>query len=230
MSEKIEIDPDWLLEWLIDHSFVEKTEEAFSPYRIAVNPETDRPYTLKNMAIALNPRNKSSNKKTICREIKKCLSEHHIHYMSLADHAALRVELSDSVYTRLEEKFNLDLSGLSSHQRKTISAYYSRMRRKNSPDIDQRMRAYLLRRLNQRGDLRTGKRFKMTTESINEVITSFTEVISENMNHQNPVVPTRQTESLESILATSGALFNRFSNCDCYYDDHYSQSDDETLH
>lgn len=35
----------------------------------------------------------------------------------------------------------------------------------------------------------------------------------------NPVKSTRQIESLESILATSGALFNRFSNCNCYYDD-----------
>lgn len=43
----------------------------------------------------------------------------------------------------------------------------------------------------------------------------------------NPVVPTRQTESLESILATSGALFNRFSNCNCDYDYHYGQSYDE---
>lgn len=43
----------------------------------------------------------------------------------------------------------------------------------------------------------------------------------------NHVEPTRQIESLESILATSGALFNRFSNCDCNYDDQYGQSYDE---
>lgn len=45
----------------------------------------------------------------------------------------------------------------------------------------------------------------------------------------NPVESTRQTESLESILATSGALFNRFSNCNCDYDYKYGQSYDEAL-
>lgn len=43
----------------------------------------------------------------------------------------------------------------------------------------------------------------------------------------NPVEQSRQIESLESILATSGALFNRFTNCNCDYDDHYGQSYDE---
>lgn len=45
----------------------------------------------------------------------------------------------------------------------------------------------------------------------------------------NQVEPTRQTESLESILATSGALFRNFSNGNCYDYDHNGQSYDEAL-
>lgn len=45
----------------------------------------------------------------------------------------------------------------------------------------------------------------------------------------NQVEPTRQLESLESILATTGALFNRFSNCDSYDNCEYCQRYDEAL-
>ena len=46
----------------------------------------------------------------------------------------------------------------------------------------------------------------------------------------NHVEPTRQIESLESILATSGALFNRFSNCNCDDYSYNCERYDEALH
>lgn len=45
----------------------------------------------------------------------------------------------------------------------------------------------------------------------------------------NPVDPSRQTESLESILATSASFFGSFSNHHRYDYDQYCKSDDQTL-
>lgn len=170
MNKKMVVDPDVMLSKLLSLGFVEPSSDPFSPYKISTNPETNRPYTIRVISSAIYPKGKMSHKKAICREIKKCLLEYHIRYLSLKEQVALRVEMMESLYTKFEEMFNLDLSSIPVRQRKTIAAYYSGMKRKNIPDIDMRMKAYLLRRLNQKGDLRTGKRYKMDIESINDVI------------------------------------------------------------
>ena len=195
MNKKMVVDPDVMLSKLLSLGFVEPSSDPFSPYKISTNPQTNRPYTINIIAYTIYPKGKQSHKKAICREIKKCLLEYHIHYLSLREQAALRVEMLESLYTKFEEMFNLDLSSIPVRQRKTIAAYYSGLKKKNLPDIDLRMKAYLLRRLNQKGDLRTGKRFKMNIETINEVI-------SENTSPQDQ----RASFQPEDMSATIQAL------------------------
>lgn len=178
MNKKMVVDPDVMLSKLLSLGFVEPSSDPFSPYKISTNPETNRPYSITNIAKAIYKIGKQSHKKAICREITKCFKEYHIYYYSLREQAIMRVEQLDCSFKRFEEMFNLDLSSIPQKQRKAIGSYYSALKGRNVPDLDMRMKAYLLRRLNQKGDLRTGKRFKMDIESINEVI-------SDNPNPQD---------------------------------------------
>ena len=226
-NNKIDIDPDWLLEWLIDRGYVEETGSAFSPYRIAINPETDRPYTVTSIVKSLRTYKKnlarSDHSRPFCRELKKCFDEYHITYMSLTDHALLCMELKPNRLKDLEEKLGVNLDPLSKVERKRLSVLYSRnLKSVGKDEAVKRMYLYIQRRLKNPGsDLRRGKVQKI--ESMRDV---HLEELS-NSNHQDQA---SSTESLESILATSGALFNRFSynNCDDY--SYNCERYDEALH
>lgn len=199
--KKIEIDQDWLLEWLIERGYVVKTSSAFRPYRIATDLDTDRPYTItdivKNLKSSLNRTGRSGHNKPLCRELKKCLDEFNINFISLQDHGRLYAEMKPSRIKEIEEKFGIDLDALSSDERRKISIVYNRYVKKFGREEGLRaVYLYAQRRLQNLGkDLRKGRvrRYKEMTEPIAPA-----ELLQ----------PGRETESLESILATSGALFS----------------------
>jgi arsenate reductase-like glutaredoxin family protein len=236
MNSKIDIDPDWLLEWLIDRGYVEETDSAFSPYRIATNPETDRPYTVTSIVKSLRTYKKnlarSDHSRPFCRELKKCFDEYHITYMSLTDHALLCMELKPNRLKELEEKLGVNLDPLSKVERKRLSVLYSRnLKSVGKDEAMKRMYLYIQRRLNNPGaDLRRGKVQKI--ESMRDV--NLEDLSNSKKLHYPFVSGNHQdqastTESIESILATSGTLFNRFSNCNCDYDDQNGHSYDDAL-
>lgn len=162
-NDKINIDPDWLLEWLLDCGYVEKTESAFNPYKISTDPDTDRPYTVTSIVKKLRmfKRNvaRSNHSRPFCRELKKCFDEHHITYLSLLDHAQLCTELKPNRLKELEEKLGVNLDPLSKVERKKVSILYSRQTKAvGKEQAMKRMYLYIQRRLKNPGvDLRKGK-------------------------------------------------------------------------
>lgn len=163
MSKKIQIDPDWLIEWLRDCGYVESTSSAFSPYRIATNPYTDRPYTITEIVQRLRRsrgnRSRSSHSRPFNRELKKCFDEYNITYMSLQDHALLCTEMKWDRLKEIEEKTGLNLDPLSPDERRKVSVNFSMtMRRVGKEEALRRIALYVQRRLQNRGkDLRKGK-------------------------------------------------------------------------
>lgn len=168
MSKKINIDPDWLLEWLIDCGYVEKTESAFSPYRIATNSDTDRPYTIteivQHLRRAIGNCTRSSHSRPFNRELKKCFEEYNISYMTLQDHALMCTEMRYDRLKEIEEKTGVNLDPLSPDERRKVSVNFSMaIRRVGKEEALKRISLYVQRRLTQvalqnRGvDLRRGK-------------------------------------------------------------------------
>lgn len=163
MSKKISIDPDWLLEWLNDRGYVEKTESAFSSYRIATNPDTDRPYTITEIVQHLRRSrgnsSKSGHSRPFNRELKKCFNEYNISYMSLTDHALMCTEMRYDRLKEIEEKTGVNLDPLTPDERRKVSVNFSMaIRRVGREEALRRIALYVQRRLQNRGkDLRKGK-------------------------------------------------------------------------
>lgn len=198
MPKKISIDPDWLLEWLIDCGYVEKTESAFSPYRIATNSDTDRPYTITvivhHLQKSLNRPGRADHNKALCREVQKCFSEYNISYMSLVDHALLCTEMKQTRIKEIAEIVGIDIDLLSSHERRNFSVLCSRYTKLfEREEALKRISAYAQRRFqNPVGDLRKGKARRFNNSKM-----------VKNVQSQP------DTESLESLLRTSGTLFSK---------------------
>ena len=132
----------------------------------------------------------------MCRELKKCFDEYNITYLSLTDHALLCSEMKQSKIKEIEEKLGIDLDQLTHKEKLSLSVLYSRyVRRAGREEALKRIYLYAQRRLQNPGkDLRNG-RVKRYEGSVNV-----------NLPDQSSA----QTESMESILATSGALLSKF--------------------
>lgn len=167
MNKKIVLDPDWTLERMIEYGFIEKTDSAFHPYRIATNPDTDRPYTVHMMQSTLRKiigtTNKSKNKSNHCkpyeRELKKCFREYNISYFSLTDHAVMMSHLRPNRLLELESELNLSLDSLTKDERRKVSILFSKnIKAVGREEALKRMYKYINRRLQNPGkDLRNGK-------------------------------------------------------------------------
>lgn len=163
MNNKIVLDPDWTLEKLIEYGFIEKTNSAFHPYRIATNPDTDRPYTVHLMESTLRKIIGTTNKSTHCkpyeRELKKCFREYNISYFSLTDHAVMMSHLRPNRLLELEAELNISLDPLSKDERRKVSILFSKnIKAVGREEALKRMYLYINRRLQNLGkDLRNGK-------------------------------------------------------------------------
>lgn len=219
MNKKIVLDPDWTLERMIEYGFIEKTDSSFHPYRIATNPDTDRPYTVHMMQSTLRKiighTNKSNHCKPYERELKKCFREYNISYFSLTDHAVMMSHLRPNRLLELESELNLSLDSLTKDERRKVSILFSKnIKAVGREEALKRMYLYINRRLQNPGkDLRNGKVGKY-------------EVISDvPMFHHSDQTSSFQ---LEDMLPVTG-LLRPFSyhNSDDY--DQNRQSYDETL-
>jgi len=219
MNKKIVLDPDWTLQWLIDCGYVEKTDSAFSPYRIATDPSTDRPYTVTGIVKSLRMYKKnlsrSDHSRPFCRELKKCFDEYNITYMSLLDHSMLCNEMRPNRLKELEEDLGVNLDPLSKDERRKVSIIYSKHKKAvGKEEAQKRLYIYIQRRLKNPGkDLRSGKVGKY-------------EVISDvPMFHHSDQTSSFQ---LEDMLPVTG-LLRPFSYHNRDDDDHDGQRYDEAL-
>lgn len=118
--KRITLDPDVILEWLLDRGYVEHTSSAERPYRIAINEDDNLPYSTTFLTKKLSERfgDKkliSTNRKVWRREMYKCFEEYGIRYDSKGDRSVLYWELQDTTKKYLEQKLNLDLDAIHQH-------------------------------------------------------------------------------------------------------------------
>lgn len=132
----------------------------------------------------------------MCRELKKCFDEYNISYMRLTDHARLCSEMKQTKIKEIEEKLGINLEPLSTDERRKISIVYSKyIKDLGREEALKRIYLYAKRRLQNPGaDLRRGKARRFDSPADVEI----------------PDQSSAQTESMESMLATSGALFSQF--------------------
>ena len=113
-TKKLTLDPDVVLDWLLDRGFVEHTESASHPYRIAINEEDNLPYPMTYLTKKLSERfgnmnMRSSHRKCWNRELLKCFDEYQIKYEDRGTRGNMHWEFKMTVRKWLEQKLGIDL-------------------------------------------------------------------------------------------------------------------------
>lgn len=121
-APRIDLDPADVIEWLLDRGYVETTESASHPYRIAVNEDDSMPFTITFLTKKLSERfgnNKlrSLNRKSWRRELMKCIDEYQIQYEDQHTRANYHWEFKPTLKKYLEQKLGIDLDLLHQHDR-----------------------------------------------------------------------------------------------------------------
>lgn len=113
-TKKLTLDPDVILDWLLDRGFVEPTESASHPYRIAINEEDNLPYPMTYLTKKLSERFGNTNmrathRKCWNRELVKCFDEYQIKYEDRGTRGNMHWEFKMTVRKWLEQKLGIDL-------------------------------------------------------------------------------------------------------------------------
>ena len=115
-AKKLSLDPDDVLEWLLDMGYVEHTSSANAPYRIAINEDDFLPYSITYLSKRLSERFsrsktkiRSTNRKVYRRELYKCFDEYQIKYDDKGTRGSMYWEFRDTTKKHLEQKLNIDL-------------------------------------------------------------------------------------------------------------------------
>lgn len=109
------IPPESALEYLLENGYLEETD-SYPKYRIAMNQDTFRIYSITELASALskgfsiNKRaSRSIHKKAYNRELYKCLNEYQIYYVDRETKANEHWQFIMTDRKWLEEKLGIDL-------------------------------------------------------------------------------------------------------------------------
>jgi hypothetical protein len=121
-AKKLSLDPDVVLEWLLDRSFVEPTESAIHPYRIAVSEDDFLPYSVTFLSKKLSERfsrtkMRSTHRKVWRRELLKCFDEYQIKYDDRGTRGSMYWEFQETTKKLLEQKLGIDLDAIHEHDR-----------------------------------------------------------------------------------------------------------------
>ena len=116
-AKKIEIDPDDILCWLLESGYVEQTNSASNPYRIAINEDDNLPYSITFLSKKLSERYcstklRSTNRKVWKRELFKCLDEYQIKYVDKETRGSMYWEFRENTKRYLERKLGIDLDAI----------------------------------------------------------------------------------------------------------------------
>ena len=118
--KRLTLDPDVILEWLLDRGYVEHTGYAEHPYRIAINEDGYLPYSITFLSNRLserfsNTKLRSTNRRIWRRELYKCFDEYQIKYLSKGTRGSLYWEFHETTKKYLEKKLGIDLDELHQH-------------------------------------------------------------------------------------------------------------------
>jgi len=123
-AKKLSLDPDVVLEWLIENNYVEETSSANAPYRIAVRENDFLPYSItflsKKLSERFSKRNmkiRSTNRKVWRRELYKCFDEYQIKYDDKGTRGSMYWEFRETTKIYLERKLGIDLDALHEYDR-----------------------------------------------------------------------------------------------------------------
>jgi hypothetical protein len=132
-AKKLSLDPDVVLEWLLDRGFVEPTSSANAPYRIATSENDFLPYSITFLSKKLSERFSktkliATHRKVWRRELLKCFDEFQIKYDDKGTRGSMFWEFRDTTKKYLEQKLGIDLDALHEHDRKYRSKHKGGMR------------------------------------------------------------------------------------------------------
>lgn len=121
-AKKLSLDPDVVLEWLLDRGYVEPTSSANAPYRIAVSENDFLPYSITFLTKKLSEhfcrtKLRSSNRKVWARELRKCFDEYCIKYDDRGTRGSMYWDFKETTKIYLEKKLGIDLDDLHEHDR-----------------------------------------------------------------------------------------------------------------
>ncbi len=109
------IPPESALEYFLENGYLEETD-SYPMYRIAMNPDTFRIYSITELANALARRfhvnkfkSNAAHKKPYLRELYKCLNEYQIHYDSRETKANEHWQFKMTERKWLENRLGIDM-------------------------------------------------------------------------------------------------------------------------
>lgn len=117
------IPPESALEYLLENGYLEETD-SYPLYRIAMNPDTFRIYSITELSNALSigfhvgrSRSRASHKKPYIRELYKCLNEYQIKYEPRVTKANEHWQFKMTDMKWLEQKLGIDLEIVDEYDR-----------------------------------------------------------------------------------------------------------------
>lgn len=121
-AKRLSLDPDVVLEWLLDNNYVEETSSASHPYRIATSEDDFLPYSVTFLSNKLSQRFSNtkliaSNKKVWKRELYRCFDEFQIQYDDRGTRGSMYWDFRETTKSYLEMKLHIDLDLIAEHDR-----------------------------------------------------------------------------------------------------------------
>jgi hypothetical protein len=182
-QKRLDIPPESALEYLLENGYLEETD-SYPMYRIAMNPDTFRIYSITELTCALTKKfhfksfiPKSSHNKAYERELYKCLNQYQIQYDDRLTKCNEHWQFKLTERKKLEDKLGIDLEivdeydlnhkGNSRRGSKRWQAYWRGLKRKYSEEDALRFfKIYFDRRMKDPSkNLKMGRKAKRSLSS-----------------------------------------------------------------
>ena len=170
---KKEVEPEVSLEWLLSNGYIEPcdpgTASTSHQYRVSINPETCRTYTITHIltryAKHFSGSKKSTRNQAMRREMYKCFTEYQIGYMKQYDKSCEYWLFEETHQKFLEQKLNIDMTAMNEYDRihkvsgRKWTAYWKRVQKLYGEELALKFfKSYFERRMKDlSADLRHGK-------------------------------------------------------------------------
>lgn len=169
-TSKKEVAPEVSLEWLLSSGYIEPCDPSSThQYRVSVNPETCRTYTITHI-LTMYAKHFSGTKKTtrnmaMRREMYKCFDEYQISYMKQYEKSCEYWLFEETYQKFLEQKLDIDMREMNEYDSnhkgsgRKWTAYWKRVLKKYGEELALKFfKAYFERRMKDlSADLRHGK-------------------------------------------------------------------------
>ena len=149
-QKRLDIPPESALEYFLENGYLEETD-SYPMYRIAMNPDTFRIYSITELTRALTKKfhfksfiPKSSHNKAYERELYKCLNQYQIQYDDRLTKCNEHWQFKMTERKKLESELGIDLEivdgydlnhkGNSRRGSKRWQAYWRGLKRKYSEE------------------------------------------------------------------------------------------------